>query len=112
MTFAKYAERTELPLTSGLLYAVRITHAEREEFERQQGWSIKSMYMNSSKKFSPGSGEAENMEISEEYAPVIFAQEAYKNVISFDMLSASVSGYSRAAQRSPVTAWFHSSGYC
>jgi histidine kinase 2/3/4 (cytokinin receptor) len=91
MTFAKYAERTELPLTSGLAYAVRVTHSERDQFERQQGWSIKRMY--SSKKFSQESGDVATMDISEEYAPVIFAQDAYKNVISFDMLSGIVSDY-------------------
>jgi histidine kinase 2/3/4 (cytokinin receptor) len=90
MTFARYAERTafERPLTSGVAYAVRVTHAEREQFERQQGWSIKKMY--SSKKQSspsPGPGDAEVREPAEEYAPVIFAQDAYKHVISFDMLS-------------------------
>ncbi|OEL34918.1 putative histidine kinase 3 [Dichanthelium oligosanthes] len=85
MTFARYAERTafERPLTSGVAYAVRVTHAEREQFERQQGWSIKKMY--SSKKKSPG--DAEVREPAEEYAPVIFALDAYKHVISFDMLS-------------------------
>ncbi|KAG8081714.1 hypothetical protein GUJ93_ZPchr0019g2649 [Zizania palustris] len=90
MTFARYAERTafERPLTSGVAYAVRVTHAEREQFERQQGWSIKKMY--SSKKQSPGPGDGAVPEIrepAEEYAPVIFAQDAYKHVISFDMLS-------------------------
>ncbi|RLN23839.1 putative histidine kinase 3 [Panicum miliaceum] len=90
MTFARYAERTafERPLTSGVAYAVRVTHAEREQFEHQQGWSIKKMY--SSKKQSspsPGPGDAEVREPAEEYAPVIFAQDTYKHVISFDMLS-------------------------
>ncbi|CAM0884394.1 unnamed protein product [Alopecurus aequalis] len=89
-TFARYAERTafERPLTSGVAYAVRVTHADRDQFERQQGWSIKKMY--SSKTKSPGPGDAAAAEIrepAEEYAPVIFAQDAYKNVISFDMLS-------------------------
>lgn len=89
-TFARYAERTafERPLTSGVAYAVRVTHAERDQFERQQGWSIKKMY-SSNKKYGP-SGDAAAAEIrepAEEYAPVIFAQDAYKNVISFDMLS-------------------------
>ncbi|KAM0830866.1 hypothetical protein ACQ4PT_065936 [Festuca glaucescens] len=89
-TFARYAERTafERPLTSGVAYAVRVTHAERDHFERQQGWSIKKMY-SSNKKYGP-SGDAAAAEIrepAEEYAPVIFAQDAYKNVISFDMLS-------------------------
>ncbi|KAF0925524.1 hypothetical protein E2562_016711 [Oryza meyeriana var. granulata] len=91
MTFARYAERTafERPLTSGVAYAVRVTHAEREQFERQQGWSIKKMY-SSKKQSSPGPGDAAVAEIrepAEEYAPVIFAQDAYKHVISFDMLS-------------------------
>ncbi|TVU35973.1 hypothetical protein EJB05_17881 [Eragrostis curvula] len=90
-TFAKYAERTafERPLTSGVAYAVKVTHAEREQFERQQGWSIKKMY-SSKKKSSPGPGDAASSEIrepAEEYAPVIFAQDAYKHVVSFDMLS-------------------------
>jgi histidine kinase 2/3/4 (cytokinin receptor) len=92
-TFARYAERTafERPLTSGVAYAVRVTHAERDQFERQQGWSIKKMY-SSNKKYGP-SGDAAAAEIrepAEEYAPVIFAQDAYKNVISFDMLSGDV----------------------
>ncbi|KAL6839953.1 hypothetical protein ACP4OV_029763 [Aristida adscensionis] len=87
MTFARYAERTafERPLTSGVAYAVRVTQAEREEFERQQGWSIKKLY--SSKNQPPGPGDAEVSEPAEEYAPVIFAQDAYKHIISFDMLS-------------------------
>lgn len=89
-TFARYAERTafERPLTSGVAYAVKVTRAEREQFERQQGWSIKKMY--SSKNQSPGPGDAGDSEVrepAEEYAPVIFAQDAYKHVISFDMLS-------------------------
>lgn len=51
MTFAMYAERTafEGPLTTGVAYAVRVTHDEREQFERQQGWSIKKMYSSNSK---------------------------------------------------------------
>lgn len=98
MTFARYAERTafERPLTSGVAYAVRVTHGEREQFERQQGWAIKKMYSSSNKKQSspgPGPGDAAVAEIrepAEEYAPVIFAQDAYKHVISFDMLSGNV----------------------
>uniref|UniRef100_A0A0D9V9P6 histidine kinase n=1 Tax=Leersia perrieri TaxID=77586 RepID=A0A0D9V9P6_9ORYZ len=107
MTFARYAERTafERPLTSGVAYAVKVTHAEREMFERQQGWSIKKMYSDKSKDkkkknqssssapvAAPAQGPgdaavAEIREAAEEYAPVIFAQDAYKHVISFDMLS-------------------------
>ncbi|KAL6595125.1 hypothetical protein ACP70R_048228 [Stipagrostis hirtigluma subsp. patula] len=87
MTFERFVERTafERPLTSGVAYAVRVTHAEREQFERQQGWSFKKMC--SSKNQSPGPGDAEVSEPAEEYAPVIFAQGAYKHVVSFDLLS-------------------------
>jgi len=111
-TFARYAERTafERPLTSGVAYAVRITHAEREQFERQQGWSIKKMY--SSKKQSspsPGPGDAEVREPAEEYAPVIFAQDAYKHVISFDMLSGNVSTL-HSPPPSQDFIFFHSAG--
>lgn len=70
---------------------MRVTHAEREQFERQQGWSIKKMYSNKKQSPSPGPGDAEVREQAEEYAPVIFAQDAYKHVISFDMLSGNVS---------------------
>lgn len=69
---------------------MRVTHAERDQFERQQGWSIKKMYSSPN---SQGPGDAAVAEIrgpAEEYAPVIFAQDAYKNVISFDMLSGAV----------------------
>jgi histidine kinase 2/3/4 (cytokinin receptor) len=87
MTFARYAKRTafERPLMSGVAYAVRVTHAEREMFERQQGWSIKKMYSSSNK-----AGNAEVREPMEEYAPVVFAQDGYKHVVSFDMLSGKV----------------------
>ncbi|RLM84323.1 hypothetical protein C2845_PM04G07360 [Panicum miliaceum] len=86
VTFARYAERTAFerrPLTSGLAYAPKVTHAEREQFEQQQAWSIKMVRsstktMNSSYERSPA---------EEEYAPIIFTQDAYKHVVSVDMLS-------------------------
>ncbi|KAK9008358.1 hypothetical protein V6N11_075256 [Hibiscus sabdariffa] len=76
-TFARYTERTafERPLTSGVAYAVRVLHSEREQFERQQGWTIKRMYT------------LEPSPIQEEYAPVIFAQDIVSHVVSLDMLS-------------------------
>ncbi|VAH01286.1 unnamed protein product [Triticum turgidum subsp. durum] len=88
-TFARYAERTafERPLMSGVAYAVRVTHAERDQFERQQGWSIKKMYSSPNSQGPGDAAVAMVREPDEEYAPVIFAQDAYKNVISFDMLS-------------------------
>ncbi|KAM0843060.1 hypothetical protein ACQ4PT_057952 [Festuca glaucescens] len=86
-TFAKYVESMELSLMTGLVYAVRVTHAQREQFEHQQGWNIKKCsYKNS----SLGPGDRTTMEISElaeEYAPVIFAHDACKNAISMDALS-------------------------
>ncbi|XP_072991190.1 probable histidine kinase 3 [Typha latifolia] len=92
MTFARYAERTtfERPLTSGVAYAVKVLHSEREQFEKQHGWTIKKMY---SSKQSPGRENDEVPEIqeispvAEEYAPVIFAQDSYNHVISLDMLT-------------------------
>ncbi|KAF7839754.1 histidine kinase 3 isoform X1 [Senna tora] len=64
-TFARYTERTafERPLTSGVAYAVRVLHSEREQFEKQQGWTIKRM------------DTLEPSPVREEYAPVIFAQD-------------------------------------
>ncbi|KAE8723909.1 Histidine kinase 3 [Hibiscus syriacus] len=76
-TFARYTERTafERPLTTGVAYAVRVLHSEREQFERQQGWTIKRM------------DTLEPSPIQEEYAPVIFAQDIVSHVVSLDMLS-------------------------
>lgn len=96
ITFASYAERTafERPLTSGVAYAVKVLHHEREQFEKQQGWTIKKMY-SSKKSQARNDGAApeipETSPVAEEYAPVIFAQDAYKHVISLDMLSGNVS---------------------
>ena len=80
-TFAKYTERTafERPLTSGVAYAVRVLQSEREQFEKQQGWSIKRM------------DTMEPSPVHEEYAPVIFAQDTISHVISIDVLSGKVS---------------------
>ncbi|XP_038973757.1 probable histidine kinase 3 [Phoenix dactylifera] len=92
MTFARYAERTafERPLTSGVAYAVKVLHSEREEFERNQGWTIKRMDSTEQSTACKDDSAPEAQEVSpveEEYAPVIFAQDAYKHVISLDMLS-------------------------
>lgn len=97
-TFARYTERTafERPLTSGVAYAVRVLHSEREHFEKQQGWTIKRMdppdQVPVHKDVDNGE-ESEAPEPSliqqnqEEYAPVIFAQETVAHVVSIDMLS-------------------------
>lgn len=86
-TFAKYTERTafERPLTSGVAYAVRVLHSEREQFEKQQGWTIKKMTPVDKDDYNPE--ELEPSPIQQEYAPVIFAQDTVAHVISLDMLT-------------------------
>lgn len=94
-TFARYAERTafERPVTSGVAYAVRVLHSEREQFEKQQGWTIKRMDTLEQKPVHKDDYEPEALEpspVQEEYAPVIFAQDTVSHVISLDMLSGKV----------------------
>ncbi|XP_071690882.1 histidine kinase 3 [Rutidosis leptorrhynchoides] len=86
-TFAKYTERTafERPLTSGVAYAVRVLHSEREQFEKQQGWTIKKMTQLDKDEYKPEL--LEPSPIQEEYAPVIFAQDTVAHVISLDMMT-------------------------
>ncbi|KAK1296121.1 Histidine kinase 2 [Acorus calamus] len=90
-TFAEYTARTafERPLTSGVAYALRVLHSEREQFENQHGWRIKKMEMEDQ---SPVQDEYmhENLDISpvqDEYAPVIFSQETVSHIVSIDMMS-------------------------
>ncbi|KAA3454323.1 histidine kinase 4-like [Gossypium australe] len=75
-TFAEYTARTafERPLLSGVAYAERVVHSEREKFERQHGWTIKTM-------------KREPSPIRDEYAPVIFSQETVSYIESLDMMS-------------------------
>ncbi|KAJ4710820.1 Histidine kinase [Melia azedarach] len=92
MTFARYTERTafERPLTSGVAYAVRVLHSEREQFEKQQGWKIKRMDTLEHNPVHKGDYTPEALEpspIQPEYAPVIFAQDTISHVVSLDMLS-------------------------
>ncbi|XP_034922002.1 histidine kinase 3 [Populus alba] len=91
-TFARYTERTafERPLTSGVAYAVRVIHSEREQFENQQGWTIKRMDTFEQSPVQKDDNVAKALEpspIQEEYAPVIFAQDTVAHVVSLDMLS-------------------------
>ncbi|OVA09559.1 Signal transduction response regulator [Macleaya cordata] len=91
-TFARYAERTafERPLTSGVAYAVKVLHSEREQFEKQQGWTIKRMDTLEQipvQKDEYASEIQEPSPVQEEYAPVIFAQDTISHVVSLDMLS-------------------------
>lgn len=78
-TFAEYTARTafERPLLSGVAYAQRVVNSERESFERQNGWTIKTM-------------EREPSPIRDEYAPVIFSQETVSYIESIDMMSGEV----------------------
>ncbi|CAA0814746.1 Histidine kinase 4 [Striga hermonthica] len=75
-TFAEYTARTafERPLLSGVAYAQRILLSEREEFERQHGWTIRTM-------------EKEPSPVRDEYAPVIFLQETVSYIGSLDVMS-------------------------
>ncbi|OMO88130.1 hypothetical protein COLO4_20421 [Corchorus olitorius] len=91
-TFARYTERTafERPLTSGVAYAVRVLHSEREQFEKQQGWTIKRMDTLEKDPVHKDDYNPDLLEpspIQEEYAPVIFAQDIVSHVVSLDMLS-------------------------
>jgi histidine kinase 2/3/4 (cytokinin receptor) len=78
-TFADYTARTsfERPLLSGVAYAQRVMHADREAFERQQGWIIKTM------KHEPSPEQ-------DEYAPVIYSQETISYIEGLDMMSGEV----------------------
>ncbi|WVZ60279.1 hypothetical protein U9M48_010326 [Paspalum notatum var. saurae] len=75
-TFAEYTARTsfERPLLSGVAYAERVVHADRERFERQQGWIIKTM-------------KHEPSPVQDEYAPVIYSQETISYIEGLDMMS-------------------------
>lgn len=72
---------------------MKVLRSEREEFEKQQGWTIKKMY---NQEQPPGREDDavpethETSPVEEEYAPVIFAQDTYKHVVSFDMLTGKV----------------------
>ena len=78
-TFAEYTARTafERPLLSGVAYAQRVVHSERDIFEKQHGWMIKTM-------------KREPSPIRDEYAPVIFSQETVSYIESLDMMSGEV----------------------
>ncbi|CAH9092286.1 unnamed protein product [Cuscuta europaea] len=75
-TFAEYTGRTafERPLLSGVAYAERVMNFQRENFEKQHGWTIRKM-------------DKEPSPIRDEYAPVILAQETVSYLESLDMMS-------------------------
>ncbi|KAI4357466.1 hypothetical protein L6164_001414 [Bauhinia variegata] len=75
-TFAKYTARTALkwPSLNGVVYAQRVVNSDREIFERQHGWVIKTM-------------ERRPSPVRDEYAPVVVAQETISYLTSIDMMS-------------------------
>lgn len=60
-----------------MAYAERVINSEREKFEDQHGWTIKTM-------------EREPSPERDEYAPVIFSQETVSYIESLDMMSGEV----------------------
>ncbi|KAH0468233.1 hypothetical protein IEQ34_003266 [Dendrobium chrysotoxum] len=90
-TFAEYTARTafERPLTSGVAYALKVLHSEREQFEKEHGWSIKKMETEdqSPVKDDYAPEKLDPSPAQEEYAPVIFTQETVSHIVSVDMMS-------------------------
>nr|AAM14700.1 cytokinin receptor [Catharanthus roseus] len=89
-TFEDYTEKTafERPLTSGVAYALRVLHSEREKFEKQQGWIIRKMdteVQTLGQDLVPE--KLEPAPVQTEYAPVIFAQKTVSHIVSIDMMS-------------------------
>ncbi|KAK8937314.1 Histidine kinase 2 [Platanthera zijinensis] len=90
-TFAEYTARTafERPLTGGVAYALKVTHFEREQFEKERGWRIKKMETEdqSSVKDDYAPENLDSSPPQEEYAPVIFTQDTVSHIVSVDMMS-------------------------
>ncbi|XWS36701.1 hypothetical protein CRYUN_Cryun20dG0108100 [Craigia yunnanensis] len=89
-TFGEYTERTafERPLTSGVAYALKVLHSEREQFEKEHGWTIKKMETEDQTLVQDCLTEdLDPASIKDEYAPVIFSQETVSHIVSIDMMS-------------------------
>ncbi|CAD5196087.1 unnamed protein product [Musa acuminata subsp. malaccensis] len=90
-TFAEFTARTafERPLMSGVAYALRVLHREREEFEKQHGWKIKKMKTEYQclVKDDYNPEKLDPSPVQDEYAPVIFSQETVSHIVSIDMMS-------------------------
>ncbi|GMH07145.1 hypothetical protein Nepgr_008985 [Nepenthes gracilis] len=87
--FGEYTERTafERPLTSGVAYALKVLHSEREQFEKQHG-TIKKMETGDQTLVQDCDPEKmEPAPIQDEYAPVIFSQRTVSHIDSIDMMS-------------------------
>jgi arabidopsis histidine kinase 2/3/4 (cytokinin receptor) len=79
-------------LTSGVAYALKVLHPQREEFEKQHGWRIKKMETEDQ---SPVKDEympdkLDPSPVQSEYAPVIFSQDTVSHIVSIDMMSGKV----------------------
>ncbi|XXG81879.1 hypothetical protein AAC387_Pa09g2421 [Persea americana] len=83
-TFAVYTERTafQRPLTGGVVYALKVLHADRERFEKQSGWTKKKMATE-----DQSLGRHDPSPVQDEYAPVVFSQRTVSHVVSLDMMS-------------------------
>ncbi|KAK3013230.1 hypothetical protein RJ639_009048, partial [Escallonia herrerae] len=89
-TFGEYTERTafERPLTSGVAYALRVLHHERERFEKKHGWTIRKMETEDQTLVQDCIPEnLDPSPVQDEYAPVIFSQETVSHIVSIDMMS-------------------------
>ncbi|KAL9994343.1 putative histidine kinase response regulator and transcription factor RR-A-type family [Helianthus debilis subsp. tardiflorus] len=91
-TFGEYTERTsfERPLTSGVAYALRVRHFEREKFEKEHGWTIKKMETEDQDQTLAQDCDPENLDpspVHDEYAPVILSQDTVSHIVSIDMMS-------------------------
>lgn len=92
-TFGEYTERTafERPLTSGVAYALKVLHSEREQFEKRIGWTIKKMETEDQTLVQDCTLEKlKPAPVQDEYAPVIFSQETVSHIVSIDMMSGKV----------------------
>lgn len=89
-TFGEYTERTafERPLTSGVAYALKVPHSEREQFEKRHDWTIKKMET-ADQTLVPDYmlDRLDPAPIQDEYAPVVFSQETVSHIVSIDMMS-------------------------
>ncbi|GAB2285190.1 Histidine kinase 2 [Dionaea muscipula] len=88
-TFGQYTERTafERPLTSGVAYALKVLHSQREQFEMQHG-TIKKMATGDQtlvQQYDLKTMDA--APVQDEYAPVIFSQRTVSHIDSVDMMS-------------------------
>ncbi|RWR96002.1 Signal transduction response regulator [Cinnamomum micranthum f. kanehirae] len=90
-TFAEYTERTafERPLTSGVAYALKVLHADRERFEKLHGWTIKKMETEDQSLVQDDyiPERLDPSPVQDEYAPVVFSQETVSHIVSIDMMS-------------------------